>query len=250
MHIVLFIAGLAGGFTARATPPPSCAQQVVQALERAPRPSRHTSVLEPVSNDRSTWAEPGCEVARIPSGGWNVVEVKPIAVAATSELEPASGRYAATLAIDGDPRTAWVEGAEGAGLGQALVFVFESPVTIDMVQIIPGYAKSETLFAANHRVQRAEVSFIDDEDLDTCTPSWSERFFDGVVVTGEPTTMAPQTWNVAGHWCHHMRSGHHRAVVVRLADVVKGTQHDDTAISEVRFFTLEPVLGDKGWVSP
>jgi hypothetical protein len=68
---------------------------------------------------------------------------------ASSELEPDSGRYAVSNAFDGDVSTAWVEGAEHAGVGESLTIEFEKPVTLDGFAIRPGYVKSAKVFTAN-----------------------------------------------------------------------------------------------------
>jgi hypothetical protein len=79
--------------------------------------------------------------------------------AASSTLAPdaAGNRYDATLAKDGDTRTAWSEGVAGAGVGESLEFFFDSPVILSGVELVNGYAKSRRLYRRNGRISQVRV---------------------------------------------------------------------------------------------
>ena len=68
-------------------------------------------------------------------------------------------QYAPFKVIDGNPKTAWVEGVEGQGVGAELI----PPRLLDTntpVKIWAGYGKSRKLFRLNSRPKRIEVAII------------------------------------------------------------------------------------------
>ncbi|MEQ9363969.1 MAG: hypothetical protein RIF32_06995 [Leptospirales bacterium] len=71
-----------------------------------------------------------------------------------------AGRYAPAHLTDADPATAWCEGAEGGGVGQSVTIRFtDAPVPAAM-EIVPGYAKSESVWKRNPRVARFRLEFM------------------------------------------------------------------------------------------
>ena len=68
-------------------------------------------------------------------------------------------RYAPKSTTDGNPATAWVEGAKGSGIGAEIII----PRLLDLnrpVELWAGYGKSETLFYANNRPKKVLVSVL------------------------------------------------------------------------------------------
>ncbi len=58
-------------------------------------------------------------------------------------------------AFDGDPATAWVEGAAGPGIGETIVAAFvEYPEALGFIN---GFARNQNLFQRNHRVKTLSV---------------------------------------------------------------------------------------------
>ncbi len=74
---------------------------------------------------------------------------------ATSFLESNWNKYQEnyhpTYVLDDDPSTAWVEGAEGDGVGQSLTVKVSALKKANALKLVitPGYQKSKALFAAN-----------------------------------------------------------------------------------------------------
>lgn len=68
--------------------------------------------------------------------------------------------YSAQRAFDGDPRTAWCEGAKDDGVGEVLVAPVEPGKP---VKIWAGVGRSPALFAANHRPRKVRVTLIEAE---------------------------------------------------------------------------------------
>jgi serine/threonine-protein kinase len=75
---------------------------------------------------------------------------------ASSKLE----KYTPDLARDERFDTAWMEGANGAGIGEWIAFTFK-PQTIQTVEIYSGFGKSKEAFGAYPRVKRATLIFSD-----------------------------------------------------------------------------------------
>jgi hypothetical protein len=59
------------------------------------------------------------------------------------------GQYAASNLLDGKRDTVWAEGAKGDGTDEWVEIAFDSPVVVEGFVLVPGYAKSEDLFARN-----------------------------------------------------------------------------------------------------
>ncbi|TDX44496.1 NADase-type glycan-binding domain-containing protein [Orenia marismortui] len=59
--------------------------------------------------------------------------------------------------IDEDPKTAWIEGVEGDGIGEYLTFYFLRAIDIEGMKILNGYAKSNKLFEVNNRIKALEL---------------------------------------------------------------------------------------------
>ena len=95
-------------------------------------------------------------------------------VEASSELTPQSGNsYEAEMLNDGDIYTAWIEGIDGTGEGEKILFIIENYMNEegDLVSrsypmwgmmILNGYRKSPELWQANGRVRSAFVSVNSD----------------------------------------------------------------------------------------
>ncbi|MCB0416672.1 MAG: hypothetical protein KDD39_03410 [Bdellovibrionales bacterium] len=68
----------------------------------------------------------------------------------SSALKPARKiQYGPENLIDGNPKTAWIEGAKDVGVGETLSIQFEKPVEIYGIRFIPGYAKTVTHLSGN-----------------------------------------------------------------------------------------------------
>jgi hypothetical protein len=93
--------------------------------------------------------------------------------AASSHLAPQGGNtYDVAMLEDGSARTAWVEGAEGDGGGERLVFTIQpnepgaegeenpggGPVPFWGIALINGYAKDEATWRRNGRVRELLLS--------------------------------------------------------------------------------------------
>lgn len=120
-----------------------------------------------------------------------------------------SDQFAPENTRDERAETAWVEGANGPGIGEWLAFTFK-PQTVQYLEIFPGYGKSKDLFFANHRLKRATLIFSDGTRV-------SVQLFDEMRMQ----TVALLT---------PVRASSLRLII---EEVFPGSQYDDTAIAEI-----------------
>lgn len=69
-----------------------------------------------------------------------------------------SGRYGAPLLFDGDDRTAWCEGAPGAGIGERVGLEFTRPIRADRVRIALGESQAFGRFVPANRVRALTIT--------------------------------------------------------------------------------------------
>lgn len=137
-----------------------------------------------------------------------------ITVQTSSTLSPQAGNsYAPLLAIDGDNRTAWVEGAAGDGTGQWLKVSYDSPQRISSIFFANGYGKSAKSYAENSRVRDAEIATEAGSFVRTLPDTKQEM----------KIQLPPQMAGKATRW-----------VRITIKGVYPGTKYPDTAIGEFR----------------
>ncbi|TVQ94264.1 MAG: hypothetical protein EA397_02375 [Deltaproteobacteria bacterium] len=143
---------------------------------------------------------------------WGCCGVPLQALTASSTLPP-QGRnaYGVEHLGDDDPKTAWVEGAEGHGEGERLAFEWyqEGDMDCGVLQIRNGYQKSKKLFQANGRVKELKVH-LDGELVGTVTlkDSYHDQLFRPGAKPGQ-------------------------RVELEIASVYPGAKHQDTALSQL-----------------
>lgn len=125
--------------------------------------------------------------------------------------------YHPNYLLDGDPATAWVEGADGSGAGE-WVRIHVSPVegaSKIRIRVRNGYHKSKSLFAKNARVKQLEVVALPSGAKHTATledaMGWQEVVFE------QP-------------------AGKLDAIELRAIEVYEGKQYTDLCISDVELY--------------
>lgn len=84
-------------------------------------------------------------------------------VKASDALDPMTDNNGKTAtydpenAIDGDYRTAWVEGTDGAGIGPWIELDFDGVHKINGIEISNGYKKEEGLYHRNLRIKKVRI---------------------------------------------------------------------------------------------
>jgi hypothetical protein len=90
------------------------------------------------------------------------VLVRPQAATASSSLKATSiTDFRPTNMLDGNLSSAWVEGAEGIGIGEWARFEFDAVIPLDRIEIANGYQKDDERFLGNSRVKTLEVEYSD-----------------------------------------------------------------------------------------
>jgi len=85
--------------------------------------------------------------------------LKITASASSVRLAVQSNTYYAANAIDGKRSTAWIEGVDGAGIGEWIQFDFDREINLHRILIQPGYFKSPQIWAENNRLASLTAQF-------------------------------------------------------------------------------------------
>ena len=72
-----------------------------------------------------------------------------------------SNTYYAANAIDGKRSTAWIEGADGAGIGEWIRFDFDREIVVHRILFQPGYFKNADIWKQNGRLAAVTAYFSD-----------------------------------------------------------------------------------------
>jgi serine/threonine-protein kinase len=83
--------------------------------------------------------------------------------------------YEAEKTLDGSMLTAWIEGAEGPGVGEWIRFDFDKEVKLRRILIAPGYFKSLQVWQKNNRVAAAVFHFSDGNSREYRFPNLMEE---------------------------------------------------------------------------
>lgn len=133
---------------------------------------------------------------------------------ASSVLEN-SNSYCAPNAVDGNEKTAWVEGAYGDGIGEWIKIstVDSSKVEISVIELQLGYHKSYSLWEQNGRPTSVLLEFEDG------TEQTADVYYIDAVVLDKP---------VKTSW-----------VKITILDAKAGSVYSDTCISEIILYGLK-----------
>lgn len=135
-------------------------------------------------------------------------------VSATSELAEANMVHSASRIMDGDKNTAWVEGADGQGYGQAIRLDFNNVYLVSGIRIRAGYQKNDDIYYKNSRPKEISVEYSD---------GTSEIFRLEDAGQTEQILMLP----------HPVETS---MVNIIIESVYPGGKYEDTCISEIAFF--------------
>lgn len=162
----------------------------------------------------------------------------PKEVTASSYLKSKGiNNYEPKNAHDLNYKNAWVEGAEGYGIGEYLLYTFggASP-RINEIIVVNGYVKSKTAWENNSRVKKLKV-YIDDKPyailhLKDIRGSQSFRV--------EPIGNSDRKdWDV-------LKTKPDWTLKFEILDIYKGLKYDDVVISEIYFDGLDVHCFAKG----
>jgi F5/8 type C domain-containing protein len=83
------------------------------------------------------------------------------ASSSSNRLAVQANTYYPANAIDGKKSTAWIEGVDGAGIGEWIRFDFDREITLHRILWQPGYFKSPMIWSQNNRLASVTAEFSD-----------------------------------------------------------------------------------------
>lgn len=121
---------------------------------------------------------------------------------------------------DGNLQTAWVEGADGHGIGEEIIITFDIPdeienINFDGIEFINGYTKTPGIWEKNSRVKTFKVWF--NEELLFYIHALDSDW--------------PQTIHFGEKHTIYLNQGD--VVYLEIAEVYPGSKYTDTAITEM-----------------
>lgn len=128
--------------------------------------------------------------------------------------------YLASNVLDGNPSTAWVEGAEGNGTGETITLTLSGDKSGELtgVEIMNGYCKSQTTFSNNACPRILEMS-VDGE-------IWYRLTLERQM--GVQKFQFPEALKTLPE-----------EITFKILEVYEGQKYSDTAISEIRLLKSE-----------
>ena len=132
-----------------------------QSREREPEVTR-TATPSATSTSPTAGTRTGVvdsnETVMSPSSG---APLKITSSASSVRLAVQANTYYAANAIDGRRATAWIEGANGPGIGEWIRFDFDREITLRRILWQPGYFKSPAIWNQNNRLATVSAEFSD-----------------------------------------------------------------------------------------
>lgn len=142
--------------------------------------------------------------------------IVPINTIATSVLDNQGDNvYSPRMAYDGKNNTAWVEGVEGSGIGEEIIFmVGKKASVVKGINLLNGYCKNKTVYYNNNRIKKVKCIFDD---------GMSEIIY----LDDEYNKLQSYTFDSS----HTTKS-----ITLRIMSVYRGSKYDDTCLTDVTFF--------------
>lgn len=141
-------------------------------------------------------------------------------ISASSVLDmQASHSYEVENISDGDISTAWVEGVEGDGIGETIVFDFEGKETISGVEIYSGYHSEVENYENNGKVTDFLLHFSDGTTVKCNLEDTLHQYIEfgtPIIFTFDQEIEAD-------------------SVTLEIVGVESGLKYQDTCISEIKF---------------
>lgn len=130
-----------------------------QSRETEPEVARTaTPATSPTAVTRADAGDDNETVTSSPSQG---APLKITASASSIRLAVQANTYYASNTIDGKRTTAWIEGADGPGIGEWIRFDFDREITLHRILWQPGYFKSPAIWKQNNRLATVSAQFSD-----------------------------------------------------------------------------------------
>ena len=129
-----------------------------QSGEKEPEVARTSTPSSTSTAATRTGVVDSNETVMSPSTG---APLKITSSASSVRLAVQANTYYAANAIDGKRATAWIEGADGPGIGEWIRFDFDREITLHRILWQPGYFKSPAIWNQNNRLATVSAEFSD-----------------------------------------------------------------------------------------
>ena len=133
-------------------------------------------------------------------------------VAASSTLQSSRFNYSPSVLTDGDPTTAWNEGADGDGIGETVTFTLKQKSKVTSTSIYNGYDKSYSIYYRNNRVKSCYFIFDDGKEFRTLNDYYNRQ------------------QKLTFYKVHKTKK-----ITIKIVSVYRGSSYHDTCLSEVSF---------------
>ncbi len=151
--LLLALVGIAVAFFLRQS-----GETNIASLKPGASPPVTARTPQPKTSDDNTSDDQDVPVSSSPQA---TAPLKITASSSSNRLAVQSNTYYAANAIDGKRSTAWIEGADGPGIGEWIRFDFDRAIVVHRILFQPGYFKSPSIWAQNNRLAAVTAYFSD-----------------------------------------------------------------------------------------
>lgn len=158
----------------------------------------------------------------------------------SSELNPpvqGFGKYGAHNLFDDNVKTAWAEGVNGNGINESIKFIIQKK--LKKIQIVNGYAKSNSTFFKNNRIKKIKITAFEVEMpkngavTELFVPiKFRSKIIDFSVVLKD--SVEPQTIYLPAKWNAGLALNKNYAIELKIMSVYRGNKYKDTCLSELK----------------
>lgn len=138
-------------------------------------------------------------------------------VSASSTLQEEGYDHSTAALLDRNPATCWIEGVDGVGIGEYLLFDSEEKQSVRGIAVLPGYLSSEDIYTKNGIPLELEIKAGD--------RIWTKRLESYV-----PNLSAPMDSMI---YIDFGQSISVDSCIVTIKDSRSGTKYDDICIAEM-----------------
>lgn len=188
--------------------------------------------------DGSSLGYSAAQIQRLPQAS---PEITAIEASSTLISYERADKYQVANVADQDLSTAWVEGADGYGIGESLTLTFNGPQALHGLRIAGGYRKNQATYGENAKVTAYRLEFSDGTTMDVTMGSYPEDGHLGkspIGVNGWETVLSTdgRDWNSIRPGLDFISFGREITtdyVKLTILEVAPGTVYEDTCITEI-----------------
>ncbi len=147
-------------------------------------------------------------------------------VDATSELSPSDGKsYSGANLVDGDYKTAWVEGVSGVGIGESVTLHLDKTQPVYGIVICNGYTADYDLYSKNGTLASVKVDFGNGKVVEENVGGYGSEYLEGDYLAEMNLNKIELDEPVMTD-----------EITVTITSANVGSKYDDTCVSEIRVY--------------